>query len=91
MLLLWRLLIYQLWGCDMRFRTATLNGVRIAYTDDTEFLIQSGKGRYVTRYTIKGDLGEALFYYKCINVGKGYKKRLLAPSFNEPLLARTIS
>lgn len=77
----------------MQFKTATLNGVRIAYSSDTEFLVQVGKdkGRYKTRYSFKGNLAEALHYYKCINVGKGFKKRLYAPSFNEPLLARTIS
>lgn len=77
----------------MKFKTATLNGVRIAYTTETEFLVQVGRdrGAYKTRYSFKGDLAEALHYYKCINVGKGYKKRLYAPSFNEPLLARTFS
>ena len=77
----------------MRFLTATLDNKRIAYTDETEFLVQVGKGRgsYSTRYRFTGDLAQAAFYYRGVNVGNGYKKRLIAPSFNKPTLAKQFS
>lgn len=77
----------------MRFLTATLDNKRIAYTNDTEFLVQVGKGRgsYSTRYRFTGDLAQAVFYYRGVNVGNGYKKRLIAPSFNKPTLAKQFS
>lgn len=77
----------------MRFITATLDNKRIAYTDETEFLVQVGKGRgsYSTRYRFTGNLGQAVLYYRGINVGNGYKKRLIAPSFNKPTLAKQFS
>jgi hypothetical protein len=78
----------------MRILIATLDGQRIAYTDETVFNVQVGrysKGSYKTRYAIVGNLGQALFYYKSINIGHGYKKRLLVPSFNKPILAQEAS
>jgi hypothetical protein len=77
----------------MRFITATLDNKRIAYTDETEFLVQVGKGRgsYSTRYRFTGDLAQAVFYYRGVNVGNGYKKRLIVPSFNKPTLAKQFS
>ena len=77
----------------MEIKTAELDGKRIAYTDETNFHVQVGKGRgaYKPRYTITGSLGQALFYYHGINIGYGYKKRLIAPSLNKPLLARQFS
>lgn len=70
---------------------ATLDGKRICYSSETEFLIQVGKGKkgsYKTCYSFKGKLGQAIMYYNAINIGNGFKKRLLVPSFNKPLLAR---
>lgn len=75
----------------VELRRAVLNGKRVAYSSETEFLVQVGRytrGAYATRYRFVGDLHAALFYYNRINIGRGYKKRLLAPSFNKPLLAR---
>jgi len=76
----------------MTIRQATLNGKRIAYTDQTDFIVQVGKGKgsYRTRYKFTGDLSSAVFHFNCLNIGNGYKKRLLAPAFNKPLLARQI-
>ena len=71
-----------------------LNGVRIAYTSQTVFLVQVGrysKGHYKTKYTIVGSLGQAVTYYNGINLGNGYKKRLICPEFNKQLLARQYS
>lgn len=72
---------------------AELDGKKIAFSDETEFLVEVGKGSgsYKTKYRFKGDLAQAVFYYKCINIGNGYKKRLRAPSMNKPVLARQFS
>jgi hypothetical protein len=75
-------------------KTATLDGKRIAYTDDTEFLVQVGryaKGKYTTRYAFKGNLHQAVRYYCAINIGRGYKKRLTMPNAIRPVLARQLS
>jgi len=32
-----------------------------------------------------------VFYYRCINIGRGYKKRLLMPGARKPVLARAFS
>lgn len=73
--------------------TATLDGKRIAYSNQTEFLVQVGRGRgsYSTRYKFTGNLSQAVLYYRSLNIGNGYKKRLFVPSFNKPTLARYIS
>jgi hypothetical protein len=73
-------------------KTATIDGKHIAYCTETEFLVQVGKGTkgaYKTRYSFKGDLAQAIFYYKCINIGNGYKKRLYMPACSKrPVIAR---
>lgn len=72
-------------------KTATLNGKHIGYSSETEFLVQISrwKGSYKTRYRFVGNLGQAVFYYESINIGKGYNKRLLMPSCSKrPVLAR---
>ena len=73
--------------------TATVDGRHIAYTPDTLFTVQigRGKGSYKTRYTFKGDLHQAWFYYNGINVGNGYKKRIVMVGANKPVLARQFS
>ncbi len=79
---------------DNSINTVILNGKRVAYSTTTEFLVQVGlgpKGAYKTRYSFVGNLTQALMYYQSINIGRGYKKRLLAPSMNRPLLARAFS
>jgi len=74
-------------------KTATLDGKRIAYTDDTKFEVQIGRGKsaYTTRYTFTGNLHQAVMYYRCVNIGRGYKKRLVMPDANRPVLAREFS
>jgi hypothetical protein len=78
---------------SIELHTTELNGTRIAYSDDTEFLVQIGKGSsaYKTRYSFKGNLHQAVRYFNCINIGNGYKKRLLMPSSPKPVLARAFS
>jgi hypothetical protein len=71
-----------------------LNGKKIGYCSDTNFLIQVGKGKasYKTRFSVKGNLGRAVMLYNGINIGNGYKKRLLMPSDGRnPILARSVS
>ena len=73
--------------------TATINGKKVAYSSETDFLVQvgKGKGKYKTKYSFKGNIAQAVFYYSGINVGNGYKKRLFVPSFNKPTLAKVLS
>jgi hypothetical protein len=57
----------------------TINNKTFQCNDETHFCIQVGKGKsaYKDRYLFVGDLNKALFYYRCINIGYGYKKRLM--------------
>jgi hypothetical protein len=53
--------------------------------------VQVGKGKrsYKTKYRIVGDLTLAVRYYAGINLGPGFKKRLLMPSCSKnPVLAK---
>lgn len=76
-------------------KDAELDGKKIGYSSVTEFLVQVGKGpkgAYKTRYRVVGNLGQAVLYYKGINIGNGYKKRLLMPSCSKnPVLAKAAS
>jgi hypothetical protein len=74
-------------------KQAQLNGNWIGYTDETEFKVQVGryKGPYKTEYSFKGNLARAVIHYNLINIGNGYKKRLLMPSAKKPILARQFS
>ena len=79
---------------DIAFKWDILDDKRISYTNITEFIVQVGrysKGNYRTRYKIVGNLTQAVRLYNAINIGNGHKKRLIAPSFNKPLLARAWS
>jgi hypothetical protein len=80
-------------GVKMEIINATLDGSKIAFTSETVFHVQIGRGRgsYKTAYSIKGSLGQAVWYYNCVNIGRGYKKRLFVPTFNKPILARQFS
>ena len=71
----------------------TIDGKRMAYTSMTEFLVQVGKNRsaYRTRYRFVGDIHEAARYYRAVNVGHGYKKRLYAPSMKVPTIAKMVT
>lgn len=69
---------------------ATLDGKRIAFSSETMFYVQLGRGSgsYKTRWSFKGDLRQAVFYYCGLNVGRGYKKRL---QMEDRTLARQFS
>jgi hypothetical protein len=81
-----------------------LDGKRIALMGHEKFLVQVGKGpkgSYKTRYSFDTGGGnaegaflclkEALFYYRAINVGYGYKKRLVCNEFTKRVLAKQFS
>lgn len=53
--------------------------------------VGKGKGSYSNRYTFPLDeSSQAAFHYRCINIGNGYKKRLIDTSTNK-VLAREAS
>lgn len=59
---------------------AMIDGKMVHFTDQTVFQVQVGrgsKGAYKPRYTLKGNAVQACFYYRGINIGNGYKKRLV--------------
>ena len=73
---------------------ATLDGKRIGYGSTTVFLVQVKRGvkaSYKTKYKIVGDFGKAFLWYKGINVGNGYIKRLMSPNMNKPVICRQAS
>lgn len=81
---------------NIQLLTAELDGLKIAYSTETLFIVQVGKGSrgaYKTRCSFAGTHGlqRAVMHYRGINIGNGYKKRLIAPSMNKPLLARSVS
>ena len=78
---------------ELTMKMNELNGVKIVYHDDTEFLVQVGKdsGAYKTKYRFVGNLVSAVLYLNGINIGNGYKKRLMMPSAKKPVLARVFS
>ena len=75
--------------------SSKIDGRYIAYSSETEFLVQLGKGKkgsYKTRFSIVGNLERAVFHFNCINIGKGYKKRLLMSSCStKPVLIKQTS
>ena len=79
----------------MQHKTANLDGKPIAYTDHTVFEVQVGRNRgaYQTRYSFTGtnNLHQAVFHYRAIHIGRGYKKRLVMVGANKPILARQFS
>lgn len=75
-------------------KTNELDGKRIAYSSETTFYVQSGRGRkstYRNRMAFKGNLPQAVLWYNSLNIGNGYKKRLVSWDLNRPVLARAFS
>lgn len=80
----------------VQLKTNELDGKLIAYHTATEFWIQCSKSAcpksaYVTRRVIVGNLAQAVMHYNMLNVGNGYRKRLLMSGANKPVLARQAS
>ena len=73
-------------------RSAQLDGKQIAFSSETQFKVQvaSPKGSYQTRYSFTGNLGQAVLYFNAINLGYGWRKRLVAPGLNKPVLAKAV-
>lgn len=76
-------------------QSITVNGKKFFYDQNTNFLVQVGKGEkgsYATRYSFEGNLNKATFYYSCINIGNGYKKRFVMVNGNtKTIVARALS
>ena len=69
---------------------AILDGKRIEYDSETVFCIQvsKGKGAYHDRYRVVGNLAQAVVLYNGINLGPGYKARLMSDFMVPSVLAR---
>lgn len=59
--------------------TFTLDGVTYSYKEDTPFYVQVGRwrGAYITKWRFTGNFNRAYVHYWGLNVGNGYKKRLV--------------
>jgi hypothetical protein len=78
---------------NIKLLEAVLDGKTIAYSSETEFHVQVGKGAkgsYKRSYSLKGNLGQAVMYYNGINIGNCYKKRLVMWDSSK-VLAREVS
>lgn len=74
--------------------TFTVGGKEYTFDSDTRFLVEVGRyrGSYSPRYSFVGDFKQAAFYYSCVNVGLGYKKRFVVEQGGErKVVARCIS
>jgi hypothetical protein len=81
-------------GKTMKLITSILDGKNIGYSSETKFLIESGKGpkgSYKVRMTFTGDLERAVLWYNSLNIGNGYKKRLVMCGSKNGVLARYTS
>ena len=79
---------------NVKLKTSELNGKKIAYSSETEFLVQisRGKGSYKTVARFVGNLAGAVIHYSGLNVHGGYNKRLLMPACErKPVLARELT
>lgn len=77
----------------IRLITDTLDGKRVAYTNLTVFYVQTRRRKhsFKTKYKITGSLMQAIAYYRAVNVGNGYIKRLWSPDLTPRVLARMAS
>lgn len=71
-------------------RKVTIDDITITYTNLTEFRVEIGRNKsaYKTRYCLKGNPHGAVALYRGINIGNGYKKRLM---MDDRTLAKTYS
>lgn len=82
---------------EVVLKEATLDGKKIGYSSATVFLVQVSRGKnpkssYTVRYRIVGNLAQAVSLYNCINIGLGYRKRLVMVGGKpSPILARQTS
>jgi hypothetical protein len=75
------------------FQRVELNGRIVWFSSDDRFAVQVGKGRkgaYKNKYVVQG-FERARFYYAGINLGPGYKKRLVSLSNKKAVLKTAFS
>ncbi len=73
--------------------TINIYGKDYTYSGSDTWIVQVGKGKgsYQDRYSLKTPY-EAMYYYNAINIGRGYKKRLiLCQASNKIKIARSFS
>lgn len=78
----------------MKITTVSLNDKMVAYTDENIFRIEFAhgqKGRYRLQNQIKGDLPRAVMLYNMLNIGMGFRKRLVCRDFNKTVIAKHVS
>ena len=71
-----------------------LDGRVVKYTSESVFHIETGKGKrasYKPRASFVGNLGQAVAWYRMLNIGYGFKKRLVCWTLPKPILARSWS
>ena len=76
------------------FYSYVFNNQPVIFFHDAIIELQLGKGKssYKTKYQFNAaEFDRAVFHYNAINIGNGYKKRLLCRTINKPILARSIS
>jgi len=74
--------------------TYELDGKLISVHPDSVFRVQVGKGLkgpYRTLFALWGNLPRAVALYRAINIGRGYKKRLVYVQSRDSVLARAFS
>jgi hypothetical protein len=84
----------MLYSHNSQFITFELDGKAIAMHRDSTIEVQCGKGKgsYKTKASFKAvEFGRAVMHYNMINIGNGYKKRLICKTLNKPTLARSVS
>ena len=87
-------LAYHVEELPVTLHTATVNGKSISYSSETSFLVQVGKNSsaYRTRFAFKGNFAQVWAHFASINVGNGFKKRILMPSCSKnPVIASQFS
>ena len=73
---------------------ANIDGKVIDYDEETIFRVQIGrwsKGSYRTHYTSVGNLSTAWIQFQGINIGRGYKKRLVMDGWALPRCGRVLA
>lgn len=75
-------------------KISRLDGRTVTYTAETVFEVQTRNPRtkrWTPRYTVTGNLCEAVMYYNGINIGKGFAKRLKSKTLKPQVLAKAES
>jgi len=79
---------------DKAFYEYDLDGKKIKFHHSNIIKVELGKGKssYKTKWSFEAkQFSNAVFYFNCLNIGNGYKKRLVCNELNKPLLARAFS